>query len=738
MIHTFEGASTTYNFMLALFSSALRNWVMSHTNTMFEAQYQTSRLREDLLQAAFGQRTGCDNTHLFAFLRNMSISRDQNAPVDLAPDDWAGFNNRKDVIRLEDAMEKVQAAKDQAISNNDKEEMATLTELLRLLRSRHRYLRHAWAKLKLLEIRRKYFEEADRARALGDEPPKVITTVSNRTAGIRALKSNAQTAGQIIQHVDRKWNVSSDDDDHGRYIDLLVAYGKGCSKADLDLWEDEYDNTEDDEDDDTDENDDYEKDEDRKYDIGAGEEEETWKCIICDSNFSSRKTLTSHFEKHKKAQYFNIKKPRRCPECRKDKKKKKEDCLVESGLLAWFNHLERFHGPYCLPYASADLKDVAKFPCPFSICNSKGKHKLFNSRGLTGHLSKSHAAEIDNRNKDKFKAEVRCAQCCSCKRCISQGAGHGVLVNGISEWKRHFAMFHADENRTLYQCFICQEVTRTPGGLKSHFWNLHEKREGYFEKPFSCPECVRGGTIDSPSIVGRKAWQEHVDKCHNGGAKEHKPDERTEALDTTSHYPCLICGHCYHGRAVLQEHLYLKHREVFEKQPFQCSQCIRQLDNINAWIHHTVREHQRSESSKACTIGSHDKRVSVSAVPISERRHMDQIKQLDEDSATAEIGLIYEARPGQGEDVIEFVDIEEPETRRNSSFATSSKSNKRKNTGVDDVTSSVGSELRPRQRLRYSISASAMGGKSEDVDDEPPIDPELIKLSGLVAIECTA
>jgi Protein of unknown function (DUF3435) len=36
-------------FILALFSSALRNWTMSYTNTMFEAQYQTSRLREDLL-----------------------------------------------------------------------------------------------------------------------------------------------------------------------------------------------------------------------------------------------------------------------------------------------------------------------------------------------------------------------------------------------------------------------------------------------------------------------------------------------------------------------------------------------------------------------------------------------------------------------------------------------------------------------------------------------------------------
>ena len=107
--------------MLALFSSALRNWITSHTNTMFEAQYQTSPLREDLLQAAFAQRTACDNTHLFAFLRNMSISRDQNAPIDLNPDDWTGFHSRRVVTKLEDAIGKVQAAKDQAIRDNKKE-----------------------------------------------------------------------------------------------------------------------------------------------------------------------------------------------------------------------------------------------------------------------------------------------------------------------------------------------------------------------------------------------------------------------------------------------------------------------------------------------------------------------------------------------------------------------------------------------------------------------------------------
>ncbi|OCK80113.1 hypothetical protein K432DRAFT_405006 [Lepidopterella palustris CBS 459.81] len=118
-------------------------------------------------------------------------------------------------------------------------------------------------KLKLADIRSKYFEEADRARAraLGKKPP--------------------QNKRNIVQHSDRKWDASNDDEDQERYIGLLVAYGKGISKAELDLWEDEHENADEyDEDDDTDESDDCDHNKDNKYDTGTGEEEgEKRKCV---------------------------------------------------------------------------------------------------------------------------------------------------------------------------------------------------------------------------------------------------------------------------------------------------------------------------------------------------------------------------------------------------------------------------------------------------------------------------
>jgi hypothetical protein len=160
------------------------------------------------LQAAFGERTGCDNTPLFAFLRNMSISRDVDAPIDLNPDDWLGFHGRRDATRLQNAISIAQTAKDQLVNDqplydddsNKTKQLGTLTELLKLLRSRDRALRRAWSKLKLTAIRQNYFREADRARAVGKEPPRVERIVSNISTRMRAFISNAQVVEQVFQY----------------------------------------------------------------------------------------------------------------------------------------------------------------------------------------------------------------------------------------------------------------------------------------------------------------------------------------------------------------------------------------------------------------------------------------------------------------------------------------------------------------------------------------------------------
>lgn len=171
---------------LALFSNALCNYILSHTGAVFESQYQTSRIRGDLMQAAFGQRTGSDNGPLFALLRNISLSCDQNAPVNLTLDDWAEFDGRNNATTLQEAMAEAREQGNQ--------------DFFKTLNSRLKYVHRSWKSLKLADKRRKYFEGADRSRAQGQQPPCDRGNISNHVAQVRSRKSNVQMANQIVQH----------------------------------------------------------------------------------------------------------------------------------------------------------------------------------------------------------------------------------------------------------------------------------------------------------------------------------------------------------------------------------------------------------------------------------------------------------------------------------------------------------------------------------------------------------
>ena len=101
------------------------------------------------MEAAFGQMTGCDNSHLFLSLRNMSLTRDPNAPIKLSPDEWQEWESRADATTLRTAITEAPEGID--------------ASYLKQLVSRFKYLRNSWGVLKLADNRSKYFEIADRA-----------------------------------------------------------------------------------------------------------------------------------------------------------------------------------------------------------------------------------------------------------------------------------------------------------------------------------------------------------------------------------------------------------------------------------------------------------------------------------------------------------------------------------------------------------------------------------------------
>jgi hypothetical protein len=109
---------------------------------------QTSR--EDLAVLTFGSRAG-RNDELFARLRNMSLSKDADAPVHLSGQELQQFETRKDLRGLRSAMDAARRAGE--------------SKTARTLGDRICYLVEALSSLKLKEKRGEYFKHVETLRA---------------------------------------------------------------------------------------------------------------------------------------------------------------------------------------------------------------------------------------------------------------------------------------------------------------------------------------------------------------------------------------------------------------------------------------------------------------------------------------------------------------------------------------------------------------------------------------------
>ena len=132
----------------------MRNFVASHTTDIFENNYQTERVREDLTSKRFGAYAGgTANEPLFKVYRDLSMQNDPLAPIEASPEQKATIENRRDITARK-------AALDQAKLGGQKDEIARAKfYIYQLLRDLH--------KLLLMDMREKYFAEANSLRARG-------------------------------------------------------------------------------------------------------------------------------------------------------------------------------------------------------------------------------------------------------------------------------------------------------------------------------------------------------------------------------------------------------------------------------------------------------------------------------------------------------------------------------------------------------------------------------------------
>jgi hypothetical protein len=118
---------------------------------MFQKAYQPRALGKNLAHIAYGKLGGgSGDDKLFAPLQNCSLSRDERAPISLTTEDMIECEQRSDIQQLQT-------------------ELSQLSDPMARDRvsKRIRNIVKSWSRLKLKELRKIYFAEADRRRGHG-------------------------------------------------------------------------------------------------------------------------------------------------------------------------------------------------------------------------------------------------------------------------------------------------------------------------------------------------------------------------------------------------------------------------------------------------------------------------------------------------------------------------------------------------------------------------------------------
>ncbi|KAM7189007.1 Protein of unknown function (DUF3435) domain containing protein [Rhypophila sp. PSN 637] len=128
-------------------SSALRNYIMSHSGAIFEHDYQTGVVRPNLASLAFGPKAVSRDETLFNELRNITLTRNEGAPISVSEEKIAKFQKRNDITQLRAMIH----------ASTDKSEKNRLNKQIK-------HTIDTCIKLQLDADRQAYFKEADQLR----------------------------------------------------------------------------------------------------------------------------------------------------------------------------------------------------------------------------------------------------------------------------------------------------------------------------------------------------------------------------------------------------------------------------------------------------------------------------------------------------------------------------------------------------------------------------------------------
>ncbi|KAK4237967.1 hypothetical protein C8A03DRAFT_34023, partial [Achaetomium macrosporum] len=270
-------------------SSALRNYVMSHSGAVFENDYQTGVVRANLHGLAFGPNAVRRDEELFSNLRNMTLTWDEGAPISVSKEQVAKFRERKDIAEFR---ARIQASTDSSERKKLHSQINSSIETC--------------TRPQLEADRQAYFKEADPLRLQGIEPePTPGAGGPGRAAPV------ADLLARLCLRDEHK-SLTVDKSVSERYINaqlqdlssITASVPRQVSKT-----------------------------------AAASEAQRDSCCFVCSKGFTNRSSLTRHFRKtHLVDGTFDG--PLACRECKRTGAAE----VVFHGPAEWCNHLEHTHG----------------------------------------------------------------------------------------------------------------------------------------------------------------------------------------------------------------------------------------------------------------------------------------------------------------------------------------------------------------------------------------------------------
>lgn len=509
--------------MDGVLSNALRNYVLSHTTSVFESSYQAQHVRADLMSLAFGDDGGRQE-ELFSMLRNTSTAWDDRAPVEITTEEEHSFESRFDVTQIRQALSHA------AESTERKRLQSKLTSVLSTLR-----------RLKLEEKRREYFERVDYLRSSGTAPEKdsyhLMSNIGHTTTQERRVSSFLKVAADS-KEVQAEHNPRP-------YVSAVFDYL--LQKAPIFT--------------------------DRTSDQNPSDTTKVTpsRCLLCSKNYSDRSALTKHSNSAHSDKTFS--RPFPCPECLSTHK-----TVLISSASDWSNHTERLHGKANAPRwrGSATsqcclicgkmvnnlirhinnhrVSSTSNWPITCKICPGSSKMRIQGFPELLQHFQVH-----------KETAKPCCALCgvlsttesglsrhitathffekpFYCPLCVSQPLKGPTIINCRSSWSAHIHAQHGELN----------SGNSMPGLVDG------DRRQTQIEEPGSQREKANGGDGDdyfqaSMELDKFSADRSETDNC---GSRKNADDD-----------DCVMSEYSGYGHHADPKPDPSTSRESFEPQP---------------------------------------------------------------------------------------------------------------------------------------------------------------------------